>query len=307
MKRVFLYSCAAAVAMCVSCKEDNNDTEKEERDTIEVYSIGSNNAVEEGSNRIVMVNHGGGLSYWVHPLGTSTRANDTITVPFKGSYTIVFEENTIDGIVQTKKTITVTTLDTPVDPMWALLSGADGKGKTWIWATENSLGVIWGGGEFKDEFWEAGYDRFTIPADSDFDFWDEYFDFWDWEEIEEFEWFGVDQNEMTFSFNGSAGFKLVNGEGEETSDVFVLNTKNKTLSNVASTPFLWSPWTPWDDGEGTTNEDIKEWFDLSEINEISTYDILKLTENELILSFEAMYSDANDSWGKRFIWFFKKK
>jgi hypothetical protein len=300
MKRVFL-SCAILVAMCL-CTSCNDDDEKKEdpgkdSDKIEVYSIDPTNAAKTGSNKIVMINHGGGNSYWVHPLGTSTRANDTIVLPFTGKYEIIFEENTMDGAIQTKNEITVTTLDTPVDPFWALLAGTNGAGKTWVWATGSSHDILWAGGEFIDEFWEEGYDPHSIPSNSGPEFWEEYFDFWDGIEEDDMDgWFEAFHNEMYFDFKGNANYKLLvkadeEDEGEETTDVFQLDVKNKTLSTVSkSTPFLWSPWH-WDGDLADVN--------LEGVSEISTYNILKLTENELILSFE-----YNDEY---FVWFFKKK
>jgi hypothetical protein len=253
----------------------------------------------------VLKNNIAGISaYWEHPLGTSTRQNDTIVLPFKGTYTIIFIKTDISGDTELKKTIEVTKLDTSVDPAWTFLTGANGAGKTWVWT---SADIAWGGGEFLDEFWEEGFDIHSIPADEP-DFWEEYFDFWDEEDADFFGWFGRGaDSEMKFSFAGGAKFELTIDDGVKKSDVFVLNTKDKTLSNLSKTPFIWSPWTAWQDPEDPDTDDaeIRDWYDLGEYSEISQYDILRISEHELVVSFEVWYDDGE--WSKRFIWFFEAK
>ena len=196
-----------------------------------------------------------------------------------------------------------TALTIPVDPGWAYLAGANGAGKTWVWATGIPSEFVWGGGEFVDEFWEefelGDLKKDGFWDDKELDFWEEYYDNWDEIDEETMEhWFGAFYNEMTLKFDGSANFSLLVKEsdedpGESQTDKFVFDVKNKTLSNINKTPFLWSPWH-------NDNVDLGD-IDLDGQAEISTYEILKLTADELVLSFEDDHSE------KRFIWFLKRK
>ncbi|MDR1171992.1 MAG: hypothetical protein LBL24_06035 [Bacteroidales bacterium] len=303
MKKFLFFGCSALMALCVSCKDDDSPADEEKPEAIEVYTIDANGNKAAGTNRIVMINNGTGTSYWEHPLGTSTRAKDTIVVPFTGTYTVTFIENTINGEKKTPNEVSVTTLTMAVDPYWALLAGANGAGKTWVWATEMTNWYVWAGGDW---VWEAleeddiDLDDMTKPSfwnDKDDEFWEEYFEGWDEIDEDDMEgWFGALYNEMTFKFQGSSDFTLLvkasaEDEGTTTTDKFALDIKNRTLSNISQTPFLWSPWH-W---EGGDLEDIN----LEGEREISTYNILKLTENELIIGFV-----VDDEW---FIWFFKAK
>ncbi|MGD9928374.1 MAG: hypothetical protein AB7U05_00025 [Mangrovibacterium sp.] len=73
--------------------------------------------------------------YWVTPVGTSIKLNDTIVIPFGGDYTITYSVETAGGIVTADPyTFTLTTVDEDFvsDPMWTFLTGGIGQSKTWV-------------------------------------------------------------------------------------------------------------------------------------------------------------------------------
>ena len=74
--------------------------------------------------------------YWVTPVGTSIKMNDTIVIPFPATAaTILYSVETPGGIVTADPFVfDVTTIDADYvsDPMWTNLTGGIGKSKTWV-------------------------------------------------------------------------------------------------------------------------------------------------------------------------------
>ena len=73
--------------------------------------------------------------FWVTPVGTSVKLNDTIVIPFPGKDTISYSVETPGGIVTAEPYVfDVTTIDEAYvsGQMWIDLTGGLGKSKTWV-------------------------------------------------------------------------------------------------------------------------------------------------------------------------------
>lgn len=186
--------------------------------------------ITPGSNKIVMINNTKGVgTFWDYIIGKSTRANDTILIPFLGTQTITFTGLSGGEPVVTTRDVEVERIDFPLDEMWSLLAGDDPAGKTWVWATGNPYpnwagvpGLFGNGGDYDD-----------IPA-------------WWVVSAEEMNTWGCLYDEMTFDLNKGANFTLVqkgeNGTAAPTTvkDKFILDTSKKTIKTANNTPFLMS-------------------------------------------------------------------
>ncbi|MGF7229887.1 hypothetical protein [Arachidicoccus sp.] len=72
---------------------------------------------------------------WVTPSGQSQRIQDTINIPFPGTYKFVYGVESDGGFVQADTAVvTINTLDQNAvsTPMWTDLTGGFGKSKTWV-------------------------------------------------------------------------------------------------------------------------------------------------------------------------------
>lgn len=72
---------------------------------------------------------------WVTPVGQSQRIQDTVNIPFPGTYKFVYGVESAGGFVQADTaTVIITTLDQNAvsTPMWIALTGGFGNSKTWV-------------------------------------------------------------------------------------------------------------------------------------------------------------------------------
>lgn len=78
----------------------------------------------------------GAQPYWVTPVGTSIKLNDTIVIPFPATAdTIWYTVETAGGLVTADPYVfDITTIDVDYvsDPMWIYLTGGIGQSKTWV-------------------------------------------------------------------------------------------------------------------------------------------------------------------------------
>lgn len=132
--------------------------------------------------------------YWVTPVGTSTKMNDTIVIPFPGNDTISYSVLSQGGIVKADSyTFTVSTVDADYvsDPMWVYLTGGLGKSKTWVLDLD-AKGVS---KYFTSPFYFGGTG-------------------WEWDPLfSDIGWSGVsagDYGTMTFDLIGNANFSANN-------------------------------------------------------------------------------------------------
>ena len=132
--------------------------------------------------------------FWVTPVGTSVKLNDTIVIPFPGKDTISYSVETPGGIVTAEPyAFEVTTIDAAYvsGQMWIDLAGGLGKSKTWVLDLDaNGVSKY-----FTSPFYYGGTGWEWDPAFADIG------------------WSGVskgDYGTMTFDLIGNANFKSDN-------------------------------------------------------------------------------------------------
>jgi len=133
-------------------------------------------------------------AFWVTPVGTSVKLNDTIDIPFPAKDTIRYSVETPGGIVTADPyAFEITTIDADYvsGPMWVNLTGGIGKSKTWVLDLDaNGVSKY-----FTSPFYYGGTGWEWDPAFSDIG------------------WSGVskgDYGTMTFDLIGNANFKSDN-------------------------------------------------------------------------------------------------
>ncbi|HZL11277.1 MAG TPA: hypothetical protein VFC65_14900 [Prolixibacteraceae bacterium] len=102
-----------------------------------------------GSNTIILENKTPNtLQYWDWGTGFSNKLNDTIYVPFAGTFTMRFTAFCGGGTVTDSTTFTIAQNDDAFfekNPLWKQLTGG-GTGQTWVWAIDNPTGKVAGNG-----------------------------------------------------------------------------------------------------------------------------------------------------------------
>ncbi|BAV09554.1 hypothetical protein FLA_5605 [Filimonas lacunae] len=104
----------------------------------------------------------GTIPYWDFDGGTSTLANDTIVLPFSGSYIIKYSVSAPGGFVAGDSVtikVTSTDLSSITDPQWEYLTGGQ-NGKTWVLdmsAPVGWYGMDYGKGSGDDWVWHPDY------------------------------------------------------------------------------------------------------------------------------------------------------
>lgn len=274
MKNIF-FGFISALLLLASCKPID------ERDSMGALLAPSDiklTAVNTtpGGNQVVITNNTVGAGgVWDYLIGTSFRKCDTVILPFKGNITIPFTATTAGGLVQASTTVTITVMDHPVEPEWALLAGTTEAGKTWVWADGSHLigydgvsSVLYGNGGADDlspAWWKATKSD-AIGA-------------------------GTYNDEMTFDLNGKANMTLVDKDKDVDGNVLATpkTTTGKFILKVKATDK-----NPAKSVIGTL--DLIDRFPLAlRINKTSDYphpylfQIVKLTENEMWLK-----NTAND-------------
>lgn len=130
---------------------------------------------------------------WVTPSGQSQRIQDTINLPFPGTYKFVYGVESDGGFVQADTSLVIiNTLDQHAvsTPMWTNLTGGFGKSKTWVLDLDaNGKSKFFGGPIYfagTGWEWDAGWsgNSWICPA--------------------------LDYGTMTFDLIGNANFKSNN-------------------------------------------------------------------------------------------------
>jgi hypothetical protein len=280
-----LYYFAWAALLFTACKtiEDRDEMgallTKDQID-IDVY------ATTSGGNQIVLINNTPGVAgTWDYLIEKSTRKQDTVLLPFLGTSTISFTATTAGGLVEVTKDIVINQIDHPTDTIWEKLAGTTSDGKTWVWATDHPDGYAYGNG---------GYLGNTLPA------------WWKVDAATMGGW-GVANDEMKFDLNGAANFTLVTGNTESTG--LAAGTYKGSFSfDMTVTKLLdGSTTTLWSIGQLTlVGATVSRGFQPNATNHdlIYKYDILKLTDDELIL---ACPESGASAWGTAWFWVFKRK
>lgn len=226
--------------------------------------------LSEGSNAIVLRNNTPGVgSYWDTGTQVSTRQCDTIVMPYVGDIEVKFIGLCDGGQVETTRTVHVSKIDHPIQQEWTLFAGSTTNGKKWTWDFAEGGDAVYGTG---------GWLADGLPS-------------WDLKPLDELE----DHDcSMVFDLNGGPNLSKVDAQGkvmEKGSFAFDMSaTKNNPESGAQ-----------WSIGQltisGVTMLSGHAFYDDS--NTITKFQILKLTEHELVLCWNP---DDADVWTDATFW-----
>ncbi|MDR3057780.1 MAG: hypothetical protein LBU84_06525 [Prevotella sp.] len=227
------------------------------------------------ANKVIVVNHSPVLSNWECGVLSSSKQTDTVLLFKQGLNEIEFTGLNADGTKITKTlTVDVEEMSFSVPPEYAMLFG-EGE-KEWTWKSDLSWGLAGYLGTVEPGWWwQPGSERGEQDAPG--------------------ETIGAS---LVFSIKKAALTKLRNNGTEETGRFTLDMTKIKLMEDEK---------TVWAKGElntiGTTVL-CPYFFNSDPIEMVSTYDIIKLTEDELILAYSPAGTKA---WGDCYFWVFVPK
>ena len=232
-------------------------------------------ATTEGGNEIVMINNTPGVgSYWDHITGISTQQKATVSLPFMGEQTIKFTGFCDGGMVTAVRKVMISRIDHPVAEEWNLFAGTDIAGKTWVWNFEGYDDAVYGTGGWLTEF---------APS-------------WDVMPVEDLE---EADCELAFDLNGGPNLTKKDADG----NILEKGTFSFDMSVTKKNPDNGEQWSV---GQlkltGVSVLSGHAFYDESE--KITTFEILELTEDALVLCWNP--SDA-EAWTDATFWCFKKK
>lgn len=271
MKKIMILLSLFALVACdpVIDDKDMGSIISEDELVLDVHST------TEGGNEISMSNKTPGVgSYWNYVVGTSTKQNETVVLPFVGDQTITFTGFCDGGRVETKRTVHITQIDHDIPEEWINFAGRGMEGKHWTWDFDSNDGVAYGtGGWLTEKYpsWDVKTEEETPEHDC----------------------------ELIFDLNGGPNLTKVDANG----NVLEKGTFSFDMSVQKFNP---------DDGSLWSIGQLKL-LDVSvlsghgfwdESNIISTFEILELTENTMILCWNP--ADA-DPWTDGTFWCFKSK
>ena len=262
MRNFFIFAIASLVFAVCSCDPVIDDQSMgsilpPDKLDIEVANV------TEGSNAIILKNNTPRTgSYWDFGIGTSTRQCDTIVMPYLGDITIKFIGLCDGGQVAATRTAHITKIDHPVQKEWTLFAGNGIAGKAWTWNVEGTDGNVYG---------TAGWLTQDAPA-------------WDVKPLDELE----DRNcSIVFDLNGGANVSKIDANGkvlEKGTFSFDMNATKNNPDNGQQ----------WSIGQltlsGVTMLSGHAFYDPS--NKVSTFEILKLSDNELVLCYNTPDAEA---------------
>jgi len=278
MKRIMLYILSAIVVSACDPLIDNREIGgvlSEDQLNIVVKST------SEGSNEILLENNTRGVaSYWDYIVGKSASQIDTVRLPFIGEMEIQFTAICDGGTVSTTRKVNVTKIDKPAAAEWTMFAGSSSEGKAWVWNPEEDSGVVYGtagygcgdpGPSWSTATAGSSIGGKLVPADE----------------------------EMIFDLKGGANMTRLKTDGtviEKGTFKFDM-TKQKTLENGD----LWSIGQL--EFTGTT---IICGSSCWSTTPVYTFDIISLTEDEMMLAYAAPGTDFG-VWLEATFWRFKRK
>ncbi|MCD7975986.1 MAG: hypothetical protein LUG51_02075 [Tannerellaceae bacterium] len=275
MKKSIIYLMLLTIAF-IACEPIENRESAGGAITADQLDISATPIVVNGknSNRIILQNNSPVLSQWDYGNGLSTRSYDEVDVVLTGDLTVIFTGLNADGSKITKELpIRVDELTYEVPEEWALLCGTGSK--DWTWSDEGE--VVWGNGDWNN----GGYfpNWWGIPKD------------------------GMEEQApgegaaayMTFSISGA---KLTKTYSDGSVDVgsFSFNMNEQVLGGDDSV---------WAKGIlNTNNVTVLNGISPNEDNaKVYQYYILRLDENNLVLSHKVTHDWGDEGW----YWVFKAK
>ena len=238
-------------------------------------------------NNVTCTNSATGvISFWQNNFGQqSNQSTTTFYVPLKNTYTVTCTAFCSGGTVKATKQFSIAQNDPAYfsDPMWDILTNG-AAGKTWVWAADIPGGAIWGNGGYLGDvapgWWKNGIADITSQG-------------------------GSANDKIIFDLNLGLNFAVsttnptgVPGNGKGTFNM-ALGAANQVMK--ADNSGIWSY------GKLTlTNFTVPIGFEPNSPGKPLHYvfDILKLTNNELVLAFP---SPGSGAWGEAWFFMFKKE
>ncbi|HPS24485.1 MAG TPA: hypothetical protein PLB28_02775 [Bacteroidales bacterium] len=277
MKKSILLSILAVSVLLASCEPIEHRDVLQGGITESQLNISAIPEIRDGVNsNYIQLNSDGNacLSSWNYGFGTLIATKGTVKVMAKGPNTIVYTGLNADGTMITKSiTVQVDALY-DVEPEWALFCGDSGL-KDWVW--DNTVAGPWGNGGYKGNnapgWWVVSINDINGQAPGE----------------------GAGAS-MTFSLIGAKIIKNYN-DGTTAEGSFTFDMSKITYDDGGAV---------WAKGKlNTKNVTVLCGKSPNEGNApVYSYDILKLTENNLVLSYP---EPGAGSWGTAWFWVFMKK
>ena len=274
MKRFYIFAIALLTLAVCGCDPIIDDRQMGGIVPQEKLDISVTN-LTEGSNAIVLENktpHTG--SYWDTGICISTRRCDTIVMPYVGDVEIKFTGLCDGGQVTTTHKVHITKIDHPVQKEWTLFAGSSTEGKKWTWNINGTAGAVYG---------TAGWLTQFAPE-------------WDVKPLDKLE----DRDcSLVFDLNGGANVSKVDASGR----VIEKGTFSFDMGVTKANP---DDGLQWSIGQITLNGvsmlSGHPYYDSG--TKVTTFEILKLTDNEMVLCYNTPDADA---WTDATFWMLCRK
>lgn len=240
-----------------------------------------------GSNEIRLVNNTvGAAGRWSYIIDGSNAQSLVVRLPFVGEIPIQFTATCDGGLVTVTRTVTISQIDKPVDPVFTMLAGSTTAGKTWTW--DDSQAAVYGPGGYGNDqspTWGgtgvgAEFNGYTIAA----------------------------TDEFTFDLNGGPNITVTDGKGTQKGTFRFDMSKpiqagpNHDDTDDSGAPVWWSVGTLYLTGATVPAGGAS----YGGLYPVTTFDILKLTDDTLVLA----YTDPGSgwaAWATCTFWMFKAK
>jgi hypothetical protein len=133
LKLIILIAFSGSVLLFSSCRPKNYELGNVLDKNVLKYTITPSSA---NPNNIILTSLTPNVTpVWMTPYGQSLRVEDTVNIPFPGTYKFVYGVESDGGFVQADTAIVViSSLDQNAvnTPMWIALTGGYGQSKTWV-------------------------------------------------------------------------------------------------------------------------------------------------------------------------------
>jgi hypothetical protein len=274
MKNIALYAIAASL-IWTACNPIEEREELKGSITADQLKISAVPEIRDGVNsNYVILNSDGNpcLSSWDYGSGTLIGTGGRVQLLLTGDNEIVYTGLNPDGSKITKTLVVHVDRTYDVAPEWAIFCGSGEK----VWKWDDRASAVWGNGGYLSDVAPGWW---TVPADG-------------MEEQTPGEGAGAS---MTFSLKGASLTKH-KSDGSKETGTFAFDMSKTTLN--AGGDGLW--------GIGKLNTTRVTVLSGKQPNggnaPVYSYDILKLTDNELVLGFPEPGAGA---WGTAWYWLFK--
>jgi hypothetical protein len=218
LKLIILIAFSGSVLLFSSCRPKNYELGNVLDKNVLKYTITPSSA---NPNNIILTSLTPNVTpVWMTPYGQSLRIEDTVNIPFPGSYKFVYGVESDGGFVQADTaTVIISSLDQNAvnTPMWTALTGGFGQSKTWVMDVD-ATGVS---KYFTSPFYFGGTG-------------------WEWDPaFKDIGWSGVaagDYGTMTFDLIGDAHFSSDNKMFPDLSGTgkFMLYTATNQLATIGA-------------------------------------------------------------------------